>query len=169
MSEIKVGDEVLYSPDHCHATLKLSQVQHRFGKGTDDDPFDHGYLFHYRHLEHGARNLGDGKPVHHKKGDPVQLHAQEGLRLEKVNGVLHTHDGHPVTPSHPKQYWAAKVLRVNDDGTCDLEIRQPGASVVGDMVVTVMHQCPDRENHPDAPGIPHDPKKAPHTFHLPGE
>ena len=151
MSDLKAGDRVLYSPDLCHATSC------RVLPGGSAET-----LFHFRHKKAGARG-GPNGPTHHRKGDRASLHpnAKGVVLLRNDAGVLETHDGHEIEPDVPRSYWPAVVARVNADGTADLDIEHPQGGIT-------LH-CPDRDHHPGAPGVPHDPKKAPHTFHLAGE
>jgi hypothetical protein len=140
MADVKPGDRVLYVPDLCH------------WHNTDR----HGELvFQFCH-EKGSRG---GKP-----GQPIAPQDVKKLgRVESRNeaGHLVTSAGHVVRPDKPLFYWEARVERVHADGSADLTVFHPNGAVT--------YAYPDRQAHPQAPGVRRDPAKALHTFHVEGE
>jgi hypothetical protein len=142
-SDLKPGDRVLYVP---HLDYHLDMVA---------TPQGLGLAFHHHYAD------SHPNPAQPQKGDVVDVSRVGALR--KVDGKLTTQSGQGrvIVPGRPVKYWNATVVRVNADGSADLEIRHP----IGCVTLIV----PDRGNHPEAPGVPHDPAKGLHTFHIEGE
>ena len=77
--------------------------------------------------------------------------------------------GHEVYHDGPISKWKAWVVQVNPDGSADLDIAHPHGWYKpedGKRDGFITMTCPDRNHHPDAPGVPHDPTgKRMHSFH----
>ena len=119
MPDYQPGDKVLYVP--------AATAAEDHGLDTDGREF----CFHFRHLEDGHRGTPEG-PKKHARGDrahvPVTVPGPDGapkFSLTRVNGVLHTHDGHPVEPHEPKAFWPAAIAEVHGDGSYSIDIRHP--------------------------------------------
>ncbi len=142
-TELKVGAHVLYAPhlDHCLETDHKGNA-----------------LFHF----HFESEPGTEKTVH------LPAH---GAVSRDGDGRLVTATGHAIRPGRAKRGWDAVVARVNEDGSADLTITHPfGQKKPGEVGGAVTLHYPDRDAHPEAPGIPRDPSgQAPHSFHLPEE
>jgi len=164
MAELKVGDKVLYSPDLIHAAGSFRAY---YADG------EHKHLFHYVHV--AEPDGAPGAPKSAQVGRPANLgEVGQFKSFDAKTGILRTHGGHVIKVAGPVMHWPAEVVRVNADGTCDLEIKHPNGFAV--------FRCPDRTpyqgplpppaNHllpEDRPGVRYDKKKAPHTFHLEGD
>ena len=112
-----------------------------------------GALFHYRYT--------DGAMKHQRGLRAVETDIFPGA-TRSATGLLFGANQQPIAVDGPKLFWPAVVIAVNADGTPDLQIAHPD----GTRYLTY----PDREGHPDAPGIRYDAtKKTPHSFHLPGD
>lgn len=137
MPEIEVGAAVLYIPSLIH---QLDM----------DCKGDLLFEFHHTNAVGGVR-AGD-------VADPKQCGK---IQAKNKDGHYEMTSGHVLKAGKAKRPWPARVVRVNADGTCDLDIDHPFGGFT-------LHY-PDRDAHPDAAGIRHDPKKSPHTFHCDGE
>ena len=155
MAEVKVGDQVWYVAHVCHAL---------------DFDRNGARVFHFVHAKDSvdkSRKAGD-----HAEVDNAGVLGKFGQR--DADGHIQAGDSHFIKPHRPRAYWPATVRAVNADGTCDLDVQHPNS-------FQIMHY-PDRDPHPrpdqlpanyvppeERPGVPHDPAKGLHSFHLEGE
>lgn len=139
MPEIKVGDKVWYVP--CVQT-------HWLDRDARGDP-----VFHFVHAGDGPpvvrfqKRAAEGDPVprgHFAVCHPESEHAAKADQLplgrverRDADGTLHTSKGHKLKPSRHVRAWEATVVRVNADGSCDLDIQHPNGYET--------HHKPDRE------------------------
>lgn len=120
MPEVDLGDNVLYSADKCHAY----QID-RNGN----------YCFKFK-AKYSNGEIKDVKDV----------------ELPKYIAMVKStpHMSGTLIPDRPREMWDAIVTGVNEDGTLNLDIKDPNGFAT--------HHCNN---------VPFDPtKKKPHSWHL---
>jgi hypothetical protein len=154
MSELKVGDNVLYSP--CQAT---------YWHDTDAAG-DH--VFEFVH----ASGPKEGQPAAKFGIGPGAADMPMGA-AEMVDhlGVIHTSKGHRLKLSRPRRFWAAEVV---EDVTLTA-VDHPEGILHKRVTRLALQVC-----HPNgfltytlpldgAGAVRHDPAKGSHTWHREGE
>lgn len=139
MAEIKVGDRVWYVAHAGHWNDSAGkEAVFEFVHHKDGPPLPRGQ----QHLQvkagealpAGERAWGTGTDAH----DKLPLGRVEEVE-QRPSGmpVLHLSKGHTIRATRPLRPWEAKVIRVNADGTVDLDVLHPCGHEV--------HRKPDRE------------------------
>jgi hypothetical protein len=138
---LQPGDKVLYVPcveTHWHDRDHRGDLVFEFVHHEDGPPA-HATRAHQRSKKGEAIRAGAFAIIH-----PDSPHAElaHGLPLGRIetrdkDGVLTTSKGHKIRPHRHTKAWDAVVVRVNADGTVDLDIIHPNGYEI--------HHKPDRE------------------------
>jgi hypothetical protein len=133
---LQAGDDVFYVPDaiHMHDLAKNDTGQRM-------EPVWHWEIDHPSRRDHGQLAsldlLCQHFPRKGSKDDKHRVLGETGIKVKDMG---------------PRNYWPAKIVAVNPDGTATISFDHPNG--------TAVHEYPK---------VKHDPGKALHTFHIAGE